>query len=74
MKVHQQYHFRKSEKGLLAWDVLILMELFREFTVIQVPLTEIAELNEAYWFGLGAAPTSVDIAEHARQIYEADIS
>jgi len=74
MELRQQYHFRKSDRGLLAWDVLKLIELSRGFDVIEVPLSEIQELKETYWFGLGVPPTSVDIALHARQIYEADIS
>lgn len=74
MKLHQQYHFRKSEKGLLAWDVLKLIELTKGFEVIEVPLNEIRELKETYWFSLGAPPITEDIAQHAKQIYEADLS
>ena len=74
MDLHQQYHFRKSEKGLLAWDVLKLIDLSIDFEVIQVPLTDIKELKETYWFGLGAPPVSEEIAQHAKQIYEADLS
>jgi len=46
----------------------------RPFEVVQVPLSQISELTETYWFGLGAPPVSKDIAEHARQIYAADLS
>lgn len=74
MKLRQQYHFRESEKGLLAWDVLKLIELSKDFEVVQVPLSEIREFRETYWFGLGAAPVTKDIAEHAKLIYEADTS
>lgn len=74
MNLHQKYHFRKSERGLLAWDVLKLIELTKDFEVVQVPLTEIKELKETYWFGLGAPPVTEDIAQHAKQIYEADTS
>lgn len=74
MKLHQQYHFRQSEKGLLAWDVLKLIQLSKDFYVVQVSLSEIRELKETYWFGLGAPPISEDIAQHAKQIYEADLS
>ncbi len=74
MKLRQQYHFRKSENGLLAWDVLKLIELAEDFEVVQVPLSEISELKETYWFGLGASPISEDIAQHAKLIYEADLS
>ena len=74
MDLHQQYHFRQSESGLLAWDVLRLIELSTDFKVHQVPLTDIRELEETYWFGLGAPPISKDIALHAKQIYEADLT
>lgn len=74
LDLHQQYHFRESAKGLLAWDVLKLIALSKDFKVIQVPLSEIRELNETYWFGLGAKPISIDIAQHAKQIYAADLS
>jgi hypothetical protein len=74
MKLHQQYHFRKSDDGLLAWDVLRLIELSKNFEIVKVPLSEIRELKEAYWFSLGAPPLTEDIAQHAKQIYEADLS
>lgn len=74
MKLHQQYHFRNSERGLLAWDVLKLIELSKDFEVIQVPLSSIEELKEVYWFSLGAPPIMEEIAQHAKQIYEADTS
>lgn len=74
MDLHQQYHFRESNKGLLAWDVLKLIQLSKDYEVIQVPLSEIRELHETYWFGLGDPPISKDIAMHAKQIYEADLS
>ena len=74
MNLHQQYHFRESARGLLAWDVLKLIELTKDFDVIQVPLSEIKELKENYWFSLGTPPLTEDIARHARQIFEADTS
>ena len=74
MDLHQQYHFRKSDNGLLAWDVLKLIRLSKDFEVIQIPLSDIRELKETYWFGLGAPPITLDIAQHAKQIYEADLS
>lgn len=74
MELHQQYHFRQSERGLLAWDVLKLIKLSTNFDTVQVALSEIRELHESYWFGLGDPPLSIDIAKHAKQIYEADLS
>jgi len=74
MDLRQQYHFRKSEHGLLAWDVLKLIRLSKDFEVFQFPLIDVLELKETYWFDLGMSPTSEEIAEHARLIYEADLS
>ena len=74
MNLHQQYHFRQSEQGLLAWDVLKLIRLSQGFTVKHIPLSTIRELDENYWYGLGDEPISRDIAKHAKQIYEADLS
>ncbi|MFK7859695.1 MAG: hypothetical protein AB8B64_12780 [Granulosicoccus sp.] len=50
---------------MLAWDILKFVELLKDFEVIQVPLRDIRELKEAYWFGLGAPPISEEIAQHA---------
>lgn len=74
MNLRQQYHFRDSEKGLLAWDVLRLIELSGNFPVVQVPLSEIRDLEQNYWFGLGEVLTAKAVAQHAKQIYEADMS
>lgn len=74
MELRQQYHFRESDKGLLAWDVLKLIKMTNDLEVIEVPLSEIRELKEVYWFGLGAPPIMEDIVEHAKLIFEADIS
>ncbi len=49
--VRKQYHFRRSGRGLLAWDVDRLIELSAGFTPIDVPLSEIRELEETFWFG-----------------------
>jgi len=74
MKLRQQYHFRKSSDGLLAWDVLKLIELSREFEVIEIDLSDISELEELYWNDNGQIPIAKDFANHAKLIMEADIS
>ncbi len=74
MNLHQQYHFRHAEQGLLAWDVLKLIRLSKAFPVKHIPLSDIRELNENYWYGTGGEPITRDIAKHAKQIYEADLS
>jgi hypothetical protein len=42
--------------------------------VVQVALSDIRALKETYWFGLGAPPIMEYIVQHAKQIFEADIS
>lgn len=73
--MRQQYHFRKSEKGLLVWDVLRLIRLAKNLETKLVPLNEIQELEEAFWYDLGdAKPTCRSILEHSKLIDEADLS
>ena len=73
--MRQQYHFRQTPRGLAAWDVYRLIDLSRELPVEQVPLAQIRELDEAFWYDLGGAkPTCRNIAEHAGLIHAADLS
>ena len=71
--MRKQYHFRPSNEGLRAWDVDRLRELTRELQPQQVPLAEIREINEPYWFGDGIAPSVREVVEHARLIEDADL-
>jgi hypothetical protein len=48
--MRKQYQFCRSERGLLAWDIDRLAELTAGFTPIDVPLSEIRELDETFWF------------------------
>jgi hypothetical protein len=75
-KLHQQYHFRPSPNGLQSWDVLKLVDLSKDFPVFEKKLSEIKELKENYWFGFmpSLEPKCEDIIQHAKQIYEADLS
>ncbi|MFM9889739.1 MAG: hypothetical protein ACKVOE_03710 [Rickettsiales bacterium] len=73
--MRKQYHFRKSERGLLAWDVDRLIMLSKAFPIIDVPLTKIKELDENYWFDAdGGEPTCRAIAQHATLIQAVDLS
>ena len=71
--VRAQYHFRASERGLLAWDVRRLIELSGELQPHDVPLIDIAELSENYWFAHDE-PTCQSIVDHVSLINEADLS
>jgi hypothetical protein len=69
--MRKQYHFRPSAAGLRAWDVDRLVSLSKGLVPGLVPITDIRELDEAYW---GGAMTCREVAEHARLIQEADLS
>jgi hypothetical protein len=69
--MRKQYHLRNSERGLLAWDVYRLIELSAGLEIIDVPLRDIRELDEPFWFGAeDDVPTCRKIAEHTRLINE----
>lgn len=70
--MRKQYYFRPSPAGLLAWDVDRLVELSRNLTVREVPLTEIQEIDAAL-FGADEAPTWRSFAAHCRLVQEADL-
>ncbi|MGR5062035.1 hypothetical protein [Photobacterium sp. DNB22_13_2] len=73
--MRQQYHFRQSDEGLLAWDVFRLIRLAKELPEIDVPLSNIKELDEEFWYELGRAkPTCRNIVEHASLIDASDLS
>ena len=72
--MRKQYHFRLSERGLLAWDVDRLVEASCDFPVVEVPLSEIAELDETFWFDHeGDTPTCRRVAAHAKLMSETDL-
>ncbi len=72
--MRKQYYFRPSERGLLAWDVDRLIALTRGYPRVQVPLTAIRGLDEAFWFDGDSIPTWRAIVEHARLIEAAELS
>ncbi|MFB9067765.1 hypothetical protein [Pseudofulvimonas gallinarii] len=73
--MRKQYHFRRGEAGLMAWDVHRLIELCRGLPKEDVPLSAIRELDEPYWFGMGqAGPTCRELVEHMRLVEAADLA
>lgn len=73
--MRKQYHFRPSQNGFYAWDVDRLISLTSALQPQKVPLSEIAEIDEPFWF---LRPVDIatcrQIAGHARLIEEADLS
>lgn len=72
--MRKQYHFRRSDRGLLAWDVDRLVELTAGLTPTEVPLSAIGELDETFWFNSDTdRPTCRKVALHAKLIDETDL-
>jgi hypothetical protein len=71
--MRKQYHFRPSERGLLAWDVHRLVALTKDLPRTNLSLSSIRELDESFWFGNGNTPTCRAVVEHARLIEAADL-
>jgi hypothetical protein len=63
-----------DENEMRIWQVERLWELARDLPHETVPLTEFERiLDEDRWFG-GTTPTCRLVAQHARQLQEADLS
>ena len=71
--MRKQYYFRRSERGLLAWDVDRLIMRTKDFPRIHIPLTSIRELDEPFCAEHEGAPTWQGVIEHVRLIEEADL-
>lgn len=74
-KLRQQYHFKKVDQDVLIWDICKLIEKSAALEVITIDLAEITELDKTYWYEEeGDRPTCRSVAQHAKLIYECDLS
>ena len=71
--MRKQYYFRQSSQGLLAWDVDRLVVLSKDFPVLQVPLTDIREIEEPFSSEFDQPASWRCIAEHIQLIDTADL-
>lgn len=72
--MRKQYFFVPSAPGFHAWDVDRLVESTRDFPVFLVPLSEIAELDENFWYnGEKDVPTVRSMVEHYQLLQETDL-
>jgi hypothetical protein len=69
-----QKYSRVTPAGRLVWSVDRLWLLAQALPVRQVPIEQIAEFDQNCWFGPPSPPTCRAVAEHARRIYDADLS
>jgi len=71
--MRKQYHFLQVGEDTYIWDVHHLVELSQDFPIHEVLLSDIQELNEAYWFS-DTHPTTQQMIEHFQLIQQADLS
>ena len=71
--MRKQYHFWPGVDGLDAWDVDRLVELSRDFPIIDVDVETIGDVDSAYWFYDEQTPTVRSIVEHVRLIAAVDV-
>lgn len=71
--MRKQYHFQRSDRGLLAWDVDRLIALASGLPVRRVAVSRIREIDEVYWFDEDQHPTCRAVLLHMRLIDEADL-
>ena len=76
MTLGPQYHFRRTPNGLLIWNASRLVDLVQGVPIVDVPLSEINELEKTYWFGDAGnnEPTCRAIADHMKLIDSADLT
>ncbi|MBL3597552.1 hypothetical protein JMM63_18630, partial [Rhodovulum sulfidophilum] len=71
--VRKQYHSRQVGSDRHVWDVHRLMRAARDIEVQTVPVSDIAETDENWWYGdANAVPTPRSIASHVALINEVD--
>ena len=71
--MRQQYHIRQVGNDTHVWDVNRLLRENTALPVISIPLQQIAELQQAYWFP-DTHPTTTAIIEHMRLVEAADLA
>ena len=73
--IRRQYHGRHTDQGYLVWDVRKLLQQAQNLPIIEVPLSEISELDDPYWYQTpDVSPTCRHIADHFKQVSEADLA
>jgi hypothetical protein len=71
--VRQQYHIRQVGEDTHVWDVNRLLRLHANVPTQAVALSQIAEIQQAYWFP-NTHPSTADIVEHMRLVEAADLA
>lgn len=73
--MRQQYHIRQVGPDRHIWDVHRLVRLSQSLPVQSLPLNEIAELDENWWYSESdARPTPRSVAEHMKLVTQTDLA
>ncbi len=73
--MRKQYHHRKVGADTHVWDVHKLVRAAKEFSVRDVPLKSIAEIDENWWYQEpGAVPSPRSMADHMVLVQETDLA
>ncbi|MBC8138330.1 MAG: ribonuclease HI family protein [Fibrella sp.] len=68
-------HSRLVDGERWVWNMERLWEAAKELPVEMVPVSRFDnDLNTDYWFGEDVTPTLRNVADHAKRIYDADLS
>lgn len=72
--MRKQYHTRTVGDDRLTWDVHRLIRLSKDLKPVDVPLSDIKELDELWWFQTeDDPPTPRSIADHFGLMQETDL-
>ncbi|MCP4207960.1 MAG: hypothetical protein GY767_13060 [Shimia sp.] len=70
-----QYHFREVGRRIHIWDVRKLLHRAETLLVTDIPLSDIRELDEGYWFDATKQPaTCRAIGDHIKLVQAADLT
>lgn len=70
-----QYHFREVGGRMFIWDVRKLLSIAEDLPILVIPLDDIGELNESYWFDTPPQPaTCRAVADHMKLVTAADLN
>jgi hypothetical protein len=72
--IRPQYHSRDTKAGRLIWDVRKLIKLAHDLPIKKVPLVQIAEIDENWWYQDGEVPSVRSFVHHTQLMEAADLS
>lgn len=72
--IRAQYHSRATPEGQLIWDVRKLIVLAQDLPIRDVPLSDIAEIDENWWYQEGEVPSVRSFVHHLDLMTAADLT